>query len=70
MWIKGGRCCKKIPMPCYVENISASGAMVFAKSAFEVGDWVYLMGMRLLPEEKPFAFTCIVRLQKAIVKKG
>lgn len=52
---------KKIPVPCYVANISASGAMVIAKSVFAEGDWVYLMDMHLLPDEKPFAFTCIVR---------
>lgn len=52
---------KRTPVPCEVVNISASGAMVLSEGEFQQGDWVYVMNMTLLPEEKPFAFTCIVR---------
>ena len=51
-------------MECFILDISAGGAMVQVTEELEEGDWLFLMDIRIIPKEPPFALTC--RVQRVI----
>lgn len=51
-------------MECFILDLSAGGAMIQVDEELEEGDWLFLMDIRIIPKEPPFALTC--RVQRVI----
>ena len=49
------------PVGCSILNISGDGILVQCQEQYQVGDWLLLMDISIVPEIKNFSFTCQVR---------
>lgn len=52
---------KELVQACKVANISATGVLILSHENFQEGDWLRLMDLELVPGEKTFMLTCVVR---------
>lgn len=51
----------KESVPCQVLDVSAGGLLLTSTGSFEVGERLYIAGVRLVPSVDAFNFNCVVR---------